>query len=461
MPIDKPLLLSRNTLIHIIGICGLGMSAIAKLLLYQGYRVQGSDQLPSDNIDHQKFKIFTVHSPNNIRNADLIIKSTAILDNNVELLAAKDSNIPIFTRKEILAELVKHKQTIAISGTHGKTTTTSMLGTILDSADYDPTIISGGIMNLYNDNIRVGKGNWNIVEADESDGTFLALQKSIAIVTNTDIDHLDYYKSYYNLINHFQEFISEVPFNGCSIVCQDQADKRLLENKRVITYGINNKKVDLQLSNIRQKGMQVMFDVTTSTKLESRDISNVIINSPGIHNIYNAGAAICAAIKLGITTPQIIEGLRKFQGVQKRFSFVGKFKKMADVILDYAHHPTAIIAAINTAKMICRRPNKVITIIQPHRYSRLRELFSSYVNIADHCDHIILLNVCSAGEKKTDNYDSEKLYQEMKKKSEKYIEYLSNFNDLPTVIGKITVKNDTLLIVSAGQCHFVRKLTDY
>ena len=462
MPINNPLLLDKHKIIHIIGIGGLGMSAIAKLLFSLGYQVQGSDQLNADNLGKLNIKIFLSHHESNIEGVDLIIKSSAIPEKNIELTSAIKRNIPIITRKEILAELIKYKHTIAISGTHGKTTTTSILGVILDTAQYDPTIISGGIMNLYQDNVRIGNGNWNVVEADESDGTFLALQKSISIVTNIEMDHIEYYHSDENLFNHFDRFISSIPFYGYSILCKDNIniDKISLPSKQIITYGIKEDELDLRIINIVHDNMKTTFDIVTSKKLGALHISNIIINVPGIHNVYNASAAICAALKLGVSPSHIRQGLNKYSGVKQRFSIVGQFN-YADVIEDYAHHPTAIIATINAAKKLLTMNNKIIAVIQPHRYSRVKKFFNEYINIIFHCDYLIFLDVFAAGEKKIENYNSKSLVAAMQSKGIKYIRYIKNIQDLPEILANITNENDQILLMSAGKINLSQVLINH
>ena len=449
----SPLLLAKNKIIHIVGIGGIGMSGIAKLLHNLGHIVQGSDKSANANVAmlcKLGINVFSSHKESNIQNISMIIRSTAIPDSNVEIKEARKIGLPVISRAEILTELLKLKHTIAISGTHGKTTTTSMLGAIFDIAEYDPTIISGGIMNLYNDNIRLGDGNWNIVEADESDGTFISLQKSICIVTNIEIDHIEYYKSHENLLDHFRRFINKVPFHGFAVACKKSIKMLDIKNEKLITYSLADELADVYATNIKHKANKTNFDIITSDKLNNLKISDVSISVPGDHNICNALAATAVAVKLGITEDKVKLGLKKYSGVKRRFSNVGRFNG-AYVIDDYAHHPTEIIETIKTAYKLCSHNNKVIAVIQPHRFTRVKSLFDKYVNIASYCDHTILLPVFSAGEEPIKGYDSTDIIAESKKRLHtNHMIFSDSLNEFKRILEKVTKNGDIILLMGAG-----------
>lgn len=454
MSIANLLLFHKDKVIHIIGIGGIGMSAIAKVLYSFGYKVQGSDMSINQNVQAlQKFgmQVFSPQHEGNVHNVSLVIRSTAIGDDNIEVVGARKNNILVISRAEILTELLKFRHTIAISGTHGKTTTTSMVGSVLEAADYDPTVISGGIMNLYNDNVRLGRGDWNVVEADESDGTFTSIGKSIGIVTNIELDHIDYYKTYNNMLTYFREFMSSIPFYGFLIACIDSPEVAniISNNPKIITYGVENEIADVRAVNVQYNGSQSSFDIVTHLGESSQNkISDFIINVPGVYNVYNAVAAIALAIKLNIDVEKIKVGLQKYSGVKRRFSFIGKFNG-ADVIDDYAHHPTEIVASIEAAKQLCTAEEKVIAVIQPHRFTRVESLFGEYKDIALHCDNLIFLDVYAAGEKPIINCSSKDIVMNIDKQ-DRDIRYLDESHKLAQELLKIINRGDKILMMGAG-----------
>ncbi|MBQ4875556.1 MAG: UDP-N-acetylmuramate--L-alanine ligase [Rickettsiaceae bacterium H1] len=457
------LLLNKHIVIHIVGIGGIGMSAIAKLLHNIGYVVQGSDFSDSCNVRSlckSGIRIFSSHDKSNIIGASLLVRSSAVLDDNLEVEAAKESNILVISRGEILMELLKlQKYVVAISGTHGKTTTTAMLGSIFESAEYDPTIINGGIMNLYNDNVRLGNGSWSVVEADESDGTFTLLEKHVSVVTNIEIDHIDYYKSYENLLNHFKRFIAKIPSDGFAVACEKSYKMLSISSKNIITYGLK-KTADVYASDIWYYGNGMRFDVLTSSRLSGVTISDVVINSPGEHNISNALASVAVAVKLGIHEEKIKLGLNRYKGVKRRFSMIGKFCD-AEIIDDYAHHPTEIIETIKAARNLCVKGEKVIAIVQPHRFTRVKALFDQYVDILSFCSHIIFLPVFAAGEKIIHGCNSKDILASRRKTSEQPIRYVEDFDELKSELQKEVSKGDKILFMGAGDItNYAYKLCD-
>lgn len=448
------LLLAKDKTIHIVGIGGIGMSAIAKILHHKGYTVQGSDLSMSDNaykLRELGVAVFSSHDACNINGVSIIVKSTAILDDNIELKAARANNLIIISRAEILTELLRWKHTIAISGTHGKTTVTSILGAMLDYVGYYPTIITGGIMNLYNDNVKLGSGDWNIVEADESDGTFVSLQKSICVVTNIEGDHLDYYKSYENLLCYFNRFVEQIPFYGSVIISVESAEVLNVNNSNVVTYAVSNYTADVYAINIRTENDATVFDIETSDKFDNAKIANITINAFGKHNVSNAVAAIGVALELSVPLDKIKSGLFNYSGVLRRFSYIGNFNG-AKVIDDYAHHPTEITVTINTARHLCASDHKVVAIIEPHRFSRVQALFREYVEVMSCCEYVILLPIYSSGEKMINGQftSMDILLESRKKIQNKYLELSYGKDDLRNKLSSMVGKGDVVLFMGAG-----------
>lgn len=441
--------------IHIIGIGGIGMSAIAKILHHMGYSVQGSDLSENHNVHRLHkigIKVINSHHKSNITNISLVIKSSAIKDDNTEIIQAKSLNIPIISRAEILKEIIKFKTTIAVSGTHGKSTTTAMLGTIVAAAQLDPTIICGGIMNQYQDNVKIGNGNINIVEADESDGTFIALDKVGCIVTNIELDHIDFFHSYEDLIYKFNKFINSISSHGFAIINHDIIKIcQIINYDQCLTFSTQSNDADIRASNIKyHNNNTTTFNVSTSEKFDKLNINNITINVSGEHNVSNALAAIGASLKLGAKPEAIKLGLSNYKGLQRRFSIIGKFNN-AHVIDDYAHHPTEIVASIQSAQKLCSGTEKVIAIIQPHRYSRVRYFYNEYLKLPNYCNHMIFLPVFPAGEKCIEGYTSNNIVIKSKSKfKNQFIEHTENLNELTSLIEKLIDKGDKLLFMGAG-----------
>ncbi len=448
-----------NSKIHFIGISGIGMSGIAELMLDKGYSIQGSDISENDNTKRLKkkgIKFFLGHNKKNIKYAHVVVYSSAIKKNNPEIREAYIKKVPVLSRADMLSELMKNKKSIAIAGSHGKTTTTSLVGNIFNEAGLDPTIVNGGIINSFSNNNRYGKGEWMIVEADESDGTFLKLPHQISIITNLDIEHMDFYKSKKNLINAFEKFINLLPFYGTTIMCYDDKNLKLLINKiktrNILTYSIKNKKADVLIFDIIQNKLKTSFKLKINNKIIHNSNYKFTINAIGNHNILNATASIVAAKLNGIKNKDINNALKNYVGVKRRFSFIGK-KNKSFVYDDYAHHPTEIAATLSAAKSL---KNKVIVVFQPHRYSRTKILIGEFIKVLSKVDHLFLLETYSAGEKIIKGATSKDIYSKILKKN-KNTKYLKNIGNLNKLMKPHTMNQNTIVFMGAGSISSIAK----
>ena len=435
------------------------MSGIAELMLDKGYSIQGSDISVNDNTKRLKkkgIKFFLGHNKKNIKYAHAVVYSSAIKKNNPEIKEAYIKKIPVLSRADMLSELMKNKKSIAIAGSHGKTTTTSLVGNIFNEAGLDPTIVNGGIINSFSNNNRYGKGEWMIVEADESDGTFLKLPHEISIITNLDIEHMDFYKSKKNLINAFEKFINLLPFYGTTIMCYDDKNLKLLINKiktrNILTYSIKNKKADVLIFDIIQNKLKTSFKLKINNKIIHSSNYKFTINAIGNHNILNAAASIVAAKLNGIKNKDINNALTNYVGVKRRFSFIGK-KNKSFVYDDYAHHPTEIAATLSSAKSL---KNKVVVVFQPHRYTRTKILIREFVKVLSKVDHLILLETYSAGEKIIKGATSKDIYSKILKKN-KNTTYLKNIGDLNKLMKPHTMYQNTIVFMGAGSISSIAK----
>ncbi len=445
--------------IHFIGISGIGMSGIAELMLDKGYSIQGSDISVNDNTKRLKkkgIKFFLGHNKKNIKYAHAVVYSSAIKKNNPEIREAYIKKIPVLSRADMLSELMKNKKSIAIAGSHGKTTTTSLVGNIFNEAGLDPTIVNGGIINSFSNNNRYGKGEWMIVEADESDGTFLKLPHQISIITNLDIEHMDFYKSKKNLINAFEKFINLLPFYGTTIMCYDDKNLKLLINKiktrNILTYSIKNKKADVLIFDIIQNKLKTSFKLNINNKIIHSSNYKFTINAIGNHNILNATASIIAAKLSGIKNKDINNALTNYVGVKRRFSFIGK-KNKSFVYDDYAHHPTEIAATLSAAKSL---KNKVIVVFQPHRYTRTKILIREFIKVLSKVDYLFLLETYSAGEKIIKGATSKDIYSKILKNN-KNTTYLKNIGDLNKLMKPHTMYQNTIVFMGAGSISNIAK----
>ncbi len=442
-------------LVHFIGIGGIGMSGIAEVLHNLGHRVQGSDQSDSANVQRLRDKgieVFVGHTADNLGDAEVVVVSTAIKKSNPELIAAREKHLPIVRRAEMLAELMRFRNAIAIGGTHGKTTTTSMVATLLEAGNLDPTVINGGIINAYGTNARMGEGEWMVVEADESDGTFLKLPADVAVVTNIDPEHLDHYGNFDAVRAAFRQFVENVPFYGFGVMCLDHPEVQALvgriEDRKVITYG-ENPQADVRFSNVRIDGTRSVFDVEIRRRRTGKIFSfkDLVLPMPGRHNVSNATAAIAVANRLGISEADIKKGLASFGGVKRRFTLTGEANGVR-VFDDYGHHPVEIKAVLAAAREACK--GRIIAVHQPHRYSRLSSLFDDFAHCFNDADTIILAPVYAAGEDPIEGASSEALVSAIKAAGHRDARFLEKREDLASQVAAIANPGDFVVLLGAG-----------
>lgn len=441
--------------IHFVGIGGIGMSGIAEVMVNLGYTVQGSDMNENANVKRLRAMGITIHighRAENLGHARVMVVSTAIRRDNPELMAARERLIPVVRRAEMLAELMRLKSCVAIGGTHGKTTTTSMVAALLDAAGLDPTVINGGIINAYGTNARLGEGQWMVVEADESDGTFVKLPAEVAVVTNIDPEHLDHYGSFEAVKAGFKAFVENVPFYGFAVMCIDHAEVQALvgriEDRRVITYG-QNQQADVRLRNLQTHEGISGFDVDIRNRItgEERTIEGLRLPMPGRHNALNATAAIAVAERLGASDEQLRQGLSNFTGVKRRFTRVGAWNG-ATIIDDYGHHPVEIAAVLQAAREAA--PKRVIAVVQPHRYSRLKDLFEDFCTCFNNADTVLVTPVYAAGEEPIGDYGRDKLIAGLKTRGHRDVRAVEDAADLALKVKEIAEAGDYVVCLGAG-----------
>ena len=442
-------------LVHFIGIGGIGMSGIAEVLHNLGHRVQGSDQSDGANVQRLRAKgieVFVGHKAENLGDAEVVVVSTAIRKDNPELVAAREKLLPIVRRAEMLAELMRFRNAIAIGGTHGKTTTTSMVAALLDAGGLDPTVINGGIINAYGTNARMGEGEWMVVEADESDGTFLKLPAEVAIVTNIDPEHLDHYGNFDAVRAAFRQFVENVPFYGFGVMCLDHPEVQALvgriEDRKVITYG-ENPQADVRYSNVRLEGTHSIFDVEIRRRRTGRvfNFKDLRLPMPGRHNVANACAAIAVANRLDIPEEAIRKGLSSFGGVKRRFTLTGTWNGV-QVFDDYGHHPVEIKAVLKAAREACQ--GRIIAVHQPHRYSRLSSLFEDFANCFNDADTLLLAPVYAAGEDTIEGATAEALVERIRAGGHRDARYLPSSDQLAPIVAGIAQPGDFVILLGAG-----------
>ncbi|QCI23233.1 UDP-N-acetylmuramate--L-alanine ligase [Buchnera aphidicola] len=454
--------------IHFVGIGGVGMSRIAEILLKQGYIVSGSDLVHTcitKKLINLGVKIFFKHSKKNVKNANVVVISSAISHYNPEVIQAKILNIPIILRGEMLAEIIRYKYGIAFSGTHGKTTTSAITFNIFYNSNLDPTLINGGYIKNKNNKIQLGNSPYYIIEADESDASFLYLRPIIIVLTNINNDHLEnYHENFDNIKLAYIKFIKNLPFYGTVIICIDDKNARSIIssiNCNIITYGFSLDS-DVQISEYKQQKFSSNFTVTRKNK----PTLHVTLNIPGKHNALNATAAITVATKENISDINILKSLKNFRGVERRFELCGKFlinnqldkNKTITIIKDYGHHPNEISASIDTARSGWPRKN-LIMVFQPHRYTRTYYLFDQFINTLLKVDELFILEVYSANENIISGSDSLTLYNELYKYKKMSITLIYNYNTIFTTLIKKLSGNDLLLIQGAGDINVI--IDDY
>ncbi len=441
--------------VHFVGIGGIGMSGIAEVLLNLGYRVQGSDIAENANVQRLRDKGIPVavgHDASNLGEAAVIVVSSAIKADNPELKAARERLLPVVRRAEMLAELMRFKQAIAIGGTHGKTTTTSMVAALLDAGGLDPTVINGGIINAYGTNARMGDGDWMVVEADESDGTFVKLPADIAVVTNIDPEHLDHYGDFEAEKKAFVQFVENVPFYGFAVMCLDHPVVQDLvgriEDRRIITYGANPQ-ADVRYTDLRTEGGTSRFSVIIHDRQTGADkeIAGIVLPMPGRHNVANATAAVAVADQLGLSAEAIRQGLAAFGGVKRRFTHTGSWNGI-DVFDDYAHHPVEITAVLAAARAAAQ--GKVIAVVQPHRYSRLHDLFDGFCACFNDADTVVVADVYAAGEQPIEGASRDALVSGLRARGHRNVVALEGPEALAGVVAERARPGDVVICLGAG-----------
>jgi UDP-N-acetylmuramate--alanine ligase len=457
LPIAHRMPISVGTL-HFIGIGGIGMSGIAEVLANLGYKVQGSDSSDSYNTQRLKecgIKIFIGHKPEHVEGASVVVVSTAIKADNPELMAARAMRLPIVRRAEMLAELMRLKIAIAVGGTHGKTTTTALTAAMLETAKLKPTVINGGIINARGTNAYLGEGEWMVVEADESDGTFMRLPATIAVVTNIDPEHLDHYGSFEPLKNAFQTFLTNLPFYGFAVLCIDHPEVQALAgritDRRLITYGMNPQ-ADVRAVNVRLQPDGQLFDVEISDRLQDkvRTIKNIMLPMHGKHNVTNSLAAIAIANELALGDDIIAAAFKNFEGVKRRFTKTGEALGMT-VIDDYGHHPVEIAATLKAAREVQNHTKgRVIAVVQPHRYTRVRDLMKEFCTCFNDADTVIVADIYSAGEEPIAGITADALIEGLRAAGHRHVLKLESPEQLAKTVADVGQKSDMVVCLGAG-----------
>ena len=446
-------------MIHLVGIGGIGMSGIAEVLHNLGYKVQGSDMAESYTVERLRKHGIKVmigeHRAENVEGASAVVISSAVKQTNPEVVEARNQRIPIVRRAEMLAELMRLKATVSIAGTHGKTTTTSLISTLFMVADKKPTVINGGIINAYGTNAIMGEGEWMVVEADESDGTFIRIPSTVAVVTNIDPEHLDHYGNFENLKAAFKQFLEQLPFYGFGVLCIDhpevQALMATIRDRRIISYG-TSPQADVRAVNIRQVQDAQLFDVEIANRQngEVTLLKDVQLPMYGLHNVRNACAAITVAREVGIPDAVILKGLREFRGVKRRFTKTGESNGVT-VIDDYGHHPVEIAATLQSARQAVEATGgRVIAVVQPHRYTRLSHLFNEFCTCFDNADSVLVADVYSAGEEPIEGANRDALVEGIRAHGHKHVMALPGENMLGEIVAEIAKPGDFVICLGAG-----------
>jgi UDP-N-acetylmuramate--alanine ligase len=434
--------------IHFVGIGGIGMSGIAEVLLNLGYAVTGSDISETDITNRLASLgacIFSGHQASNLGNADVVVTSTAVKTDNPEVVEANRRGIPVIPRAEMLAELLKMKLSVAVSGSHGKTTTTSMISTVLASGGLDPTMVIGGKLASIGSNAKIGDGEVIVAEADESDGSFLKLSPSLAVITNVDLEHLDYYRDINDIKEAFLKFANIVPFYGAAILCLDDKNVQAILpriKRRVITYGLTSK-ADYVAYDIVSTGKGNRFSV----RYRDKYLGDVHLNVPGLFNVYNSLAAIAIAFELDMTFPAIREGLKCFQGVHRRLELKGTIKGI-DVLDDYGHHPTEIRATLSAVRQAWG--GRIIVVFQPHRYSRTKALFEEFLGAFSDADILLVTDIYPASEEAIPGVNAEKLCEAIRARGHGNVAHLAGFDAIVSRLVELAAPSDVVVTLGAG-----------
>ena len=441
--------------IHFVGIGGIGMSGIAEVMHNLGYTVQGSDIAEGyvvEGLRKRGIKVMIGHAAENLGDAAVVVTSTAVKRSNPEVAAALEQRVPVVRRAEMLAELMRLKRTVAVAGTHGKTTTTSMVAALLDAGGVDPTVINGGIINSYGSNARLGTSEWMVVEADESDGSFLRLDGTIAVVTNIDPEHLDHYGSFDAVKEAFVEFIENVPFYGCAVLCIDHPEVQAViprvRDRRVVTYGFSAQ-ADVRGENVTPYPGGNRFDAVIRQRDGSqRRIEDIDLPMPGRHNVQNALAAVAVAAEMGCEDNEIQGGFSNFHGVKRRFTKVGEVNG-ATVIDDYGHHPVEIRAVLSAAREGVST-GRVIAVVQPHRFTRLRDHLEAFESAFNDADMVFATPVYAAGEAPIDGISSDTMVQGMKARGHRSAQVVAGPDELAEALAEVVQPGDMVVCLGAG-----------
>ncbi len=442
-------------ILHFVGIGGIGMSGIAEVMHNFGYKVQGSDIGESANVERLRslgIKVMIGQRSENLEEAWGIVCSSAIKPDNPEVVAARAAKMPVIRRSEMLAELMRLKWCVSIAGTHGKTTTTSMVAAVLEEGGYDPTVINGGIINAYGTNARLGDGDWMVVEADESDGTFVKIPSTVAVITNIDPEHLDFYGDFEAEKEAFRTFVENVPFYGFAVMCIDHPEVQALigriTDRKIVTYGFSPQS-DVRCASLRFVEGSAIFDVEIiNNELDGPEIlSNVSLPMPGRHNVLNALAAIAVALEMGLKGDVIRHAFAKFSGVKRRFTNIGKFAGIT-IIDDYAHHPVEIASVLSAAREAYK--GRVIAVMQPHRYSRLKSLFDDFCGCFNNADVVIISAVYEAGENPVKGIDRDSLVDGIRAVGHRNVIALDGPEQLVQQINQVAQVGDIVVCMGAG-----------
>ena len=446
--------------VHFVGIGGAGMNGIAEVLVNQGFDVSGSDLQKSRATQHLKklgVKVFIGHKAEQIEGVDVLVVSTAVPASNPEVVAARAARVPVVPRAEMLAELMRFKRGIAVAGTHGKTTTTSLVASLLAEAGMDPTFVIGGVLNAWGSNARLGQGEYLLAEADESDGSFLLLQPTIALITNIDRDHLESYEnSFENLKKAFLEFLQHLPFYGAAILCVDDPEVEALipqVTRAVVTFGLSEA-ADIRATDLQQQGRNMSFRVHLPQPSEPLDVT---INLPGLHNVRNALGAIAVAWEIGLEVGAVVDCLREFKGVGRRFAEIGELSLdhgSVHAIEDYGHHPSELEATIAAAREGWP-DNRIVAVFQPHRYTRTAKLFDEFSRVLSEADIVVLTDIYSAGEATIEGIDSAALCRSIRVRGKVDPVLVPDVEELVTALPSLLQDGDLVLLMGAGSIERV------
>jgi UDP-N-acetylmuramate--alanine ligase len=441
--------------IHFIGIGGIGMSGIAEVMMTLGYKVQGSDLTENYNTARLRkhgIEVTIGHAASNLKDAQVVVVSAAVKEDNSELRAARAQLLPIVRRAEMLAELMRFKSCVAVGGTHGKTTTTSLVAALLDAGGLDPTVINGGIINAYGTNARLGNGDWMVVESDESDGTFVKLPADVAIVTNIDPEHLDHYGTFDAARQAYLAFVENIPFYGFAVMCIDHPEVQALigrvRDRQLITYG-RSPQADVRLTDLEYAEGESCFSVVFADRRSgtAQAITDLRLAMPGDHNALNATAAIAVAHELGIADEEIRKGLKGFAGVKRRFTRTGSHSGI-EVFDDYGHHPVEIAAVLKAARKVGK--NHVIAVVQPHRYTRLANLFDEFCRCFNDADAVVVAPVYAAGEQPIPGVSHEALAEGLRDRGHRQVLRIDTAEELPGMIRDLARPGDIVVCLGAG-----------